>query len=134
MKKKRIGIYIVAVVVIILAGVGITMSSMFGNYRRQVEAIQITGVNLTEVPDGTYDGSCETLMVSADVRVTVKEHQIKEIELVRHNNGKGATAEVIPDKILEAQSLEVDLVSGATASSKVILKAIENALNRGIGN
>jgi uncharacterized protein with FMN-binding domain len=31
-------------------------------------------------------------------------------------------------KVQEAQSLQVDLVSGATSSSKVILKAIEDAL------
>ncbi|GAI95081.1 unnamed protein product, partial [marine sediment metagenome] len=32
-------------------------------------------------------------------------------------------------KVVEAQTLQVDAVSGATYSSKVILKAIENALN-----
>jgi uncharacterized protein with FMN-binding domain len=32
-------------------------------------------------------------------------------------------------KIIEAQSLEVDVVSGATGSSKAILKAVENALS-----
>jgi uncharacterized protein with FMN-binding domain len=31
--------------------------------------------------------------------------------------------------VVEAQTLEVDIVSGATYSSKVILKAIEAALN-----
>jgi len=31
--------------------------------------------------------------------------------------------------VVEAQTLEVDAISGATYSSKVILKAIENALN-----
>jgi len=64
----------------------------------------------------------------------VQDHQIKEIELVRHDHGQGSSAEVIPDRILEAQSLEVDIVSGATASSKVILKAVENALTLGAGS
>ncbi|MDZ7792809.1 MAG: FMN-binding protein [Spirochaetia bacterium] len=32
------------------------------------------------------------------------------------------------DAIVEAQSLEVDVISGATVSSKAILKAAENAL------
>ncbi len=40
-------------------------------------------------------------------------------------------AEKIPDKVLEEQSLQVDIVSGATFSSKVILKAVEDALNKG---
>lgn len=134
MKKGRIGMYILAVVIVIIAVAGIAMYSVVGNYRKQVEAIQITGVDLSEIPDGTYEGSCETLLVSADVKVIVKDHQITDIQLVRHDNGKGASAEVIPQKIIEAQSLEVDIISGATSSSKVILKAVESALTRGIAN
>ncbi len=61
--------------------------------------------------------------------MTVKNHQITEIELVKHKSGRGAPAEIIPSKVVEAQTLQVDAVSGATYSSKVILKAIENALN-----
>jgi uncharacterized protein with FMN-binding domain len=56
-------------------------------------------------------------------------HKIEYIELVKHKNGRGGPAEIIPIKVVEAQSLDVDIVSGATSSSKVILKAIENALN-----
>lgn len=41
-------------------------------------------------------------------------------------------AESIPQMVIEAQSLEVNVVSGATYSSKVILKAIENAFIEGI--
>lgn len=134
MKRKRIWVYVVAIAVIIIAAVGICILSVVGNYRRQVDAISISDVNLTDVPDGVYEGSCKTLLVSADVKVTVQDHQIKEIELVRHDHGQGSSAEVIPDRILEAQSLEVDIVSGATASSKVILKAVENALTLGAGS
>jgi uncharacterized protein with FMN-binding domain len=47
---------------------------------------------------------------------------------VKHVNGQGKPAEVITEKVIETQSLQVDVVSGATYSSKVILKAIENAL------
>ena len=41
---------------------------------------------------------------------------------------KGKPAKAIVPKIVDAQSLEVDAVAGATNSSKVIKKAIENAL------
>ena len=33
------------------------------------------------------------------------------------------------NNVIKNQSLDVDVVSGATVSSKAILKAIENALN-----
>ncbi|WP_313562885.1 FMN-binding protein [Ruminiclostridium cellobioparum] len=41
---------------------------------------------------------------------------------------RGAKAEAIVDKIISEQSVTVDVISGATNSSKVILKAVENAL------
>jgi uncharacterized protein with FMN-binding domain len=34
-------------------------------------------------------------------------------------------------KVVKAQSLQIDIVSGATVSSMVILKSIENALKLG---
>ncbi|MFO8059504.1 MAG: FMN-binding protein, partial [Bacillota bacterium] len=78
--------------------------------------------------DGTYDGSHEVFPVSVEVRVTVQDHRITRIELVKHTHGRGEAAEVIPDRVLEAQTLKVDAISGATYSSKAILKAIEDAL------
>lgn len=39
-------------------------------------------------------------------------------------------AKIINNHVVEKQTLDVDLVSGATVSSKVILKAIENALSK----
>jgi uncharacterized protein with FMN-binding domain len=47
---------------------------------------------------------------------------------LEHRNGQGEAAEVIPQMVVDAQSLQVDAISGATFSSKVILLAIEDAL------
>ena len=47
---------------------------------------------------------------------------------MEHVNGQGSGAERIPATVVEKQTLQIDMVSGATYSSKVILKAIENAL------
>jgi uncharacterized protein with FMN-binding domain len=84
---------------------------------------------LSKTNDGVYSGSYKVFPVVAEVKVTVKNHKISNIELVKHENGKGSSAEILPGKVVEAQSLDVDIISGATYSSKVILKAIENALN-----
>ncbi len=58
----------------------------------------------------------------------VRNHEIVEIIILKHNHGRGSDAEVVPDRVVASQSLRVDTVSGATFSSIVILKAIENAL------
>jgi len=47
--------------------------------------------------------------------------------IIEHFNGRGEKAEAIIPRVIEAQSLDVDVVSGATGSSKAILKAIEDA-------
>ena len=104
------------------------------NYKKMIKEISISEVDMTRVPDGTYEGHCDTLLVSVDLSVAVKDHKITEVELLEHKNGKGKPAEVITDKVIQAQSLLVDTVSGATSSSKVILKAIENALESSYKN
>ena len=89
----------------------------------------IQKVDLSKVEDGVYTGSYKAFPVTAEVEVTVSNHMITEIELKKHDNGQGAPAEVLPGKVVEAQTLQVDIVAGATYSSKAILKAIEAALN-----
>lgn len=53
------------------------------------------------------------------------------IKIIEHENGLGGKAEKIVDDVISRQSLEVDALSGATVSSKYIIKAIENALQSG---
>ncbi len=97
-----------------------------------LQSIKISDVDLATSRDGTYTGTFSAIPVEAEVKVTIKDHMIESIEIVRHVNGKGKGAEIIPSKVIEAQSLQVDTISGATYSSKVILKAIENALKESI--
>ena len=129
MKKKRI--VILAVVLVAIAAIAIGVSSMLSRVNANLEALkdmEVAKVDLNTVEDGVYSGSYSAFPVSAEVNVTVKDHKITEIDLIKHDNGQGTPAEVIPGRVVEAQSLQVDSVSGATYSSRVILKAIEDAL------
>jgi uncharacterized protein with FMN-binding domain len=90
--------------------------------------ITIEGINLSSAKDGTYEGVYETTLVKATVLVTVKSAQITDIEITRHECGKGKPAETIVKNVVDKQSTQVDTVSGATGSSLVILKAIEDAV------
>jgi uncharacterized protein with FMN-binding domain len=92
----------------------------------------INDVDLSQIPDGDYSGSFDLRIVAADVNVEVQNGRIESIEIVRHSHGRGAAGEAVTERVLQTQSLAVDAVSGATMSSKVILKAIENALT-GVG-
>lgn len=98
-------------------------------YKKTVNSIQLESVNLNNIQDGKYSGKFDAGVIEAEVEVTVNDHKIKDIELTKHKNERGKKAEAVIDEVIEKQTINVDTVSGATNSSKVILKAIENALN-----
>lgn len=100
------------------------------SYKNQVDNLIISNVDLSKRDDGIYNGSYGAIFVEAEVNVFVKDHKIINIELIKHRNGKWTSAEIITSKVIEEQKLKVDIISGATSSSKVILKSIENALNK----
>jgi uncharacterized protein with FMN-binding domain len=102
------------------------------NYQKAVKELKIGSIDLSKVSDGEYTGNCDVDYIYAKVIITVKDHKIDNINLSEHRNERGKIAEVIPDMVVKSQSTQIDTVSGATNSSKVILKAIENALASGI--
>lgn len=116
-------------IIILFGGVFLTKYlSDIKKYKEIVRGISISNIDLSKVKDGSYIGDFDAILVGAEVNVTVQNQKIVDIQLVKHKNEKGKNAEIIPDKVMQAQSLQVDAVSDATNSSKVILKAIENAL------
>jgi len=87
--------------------------------------------DLTLKTDGVYRGKYDVsgTPVKATLDVVVQNWRITSIQIVEHFCSPiGKKAEKIIDQIIEHQSLNVDVVTGATASSKAILKAVENAL------
>jgi len=95
------------------------------------KSVTATMPNLNSIPDGVYRGSYSMsgTPVKATVDVTVRSHRITAIEIVQHNSSaRGKNGEAIIDSIIQHQRLDVDVISGATGSSKTLLKAVENAL------
>lgn len=89
--------------------------------------------DLALIPDGRYAGSYDSSLVEATVAVEVAEGRMTRIDILKHDCSPiGKKAEKITDRVLSAQSLDVDAVSGATCSSLTLLKAMENALRTGI--
>lgn len=129
-KKKIIYRIIVIVLLIGLACLGIYLKQV-KDYKQAVENMTFKKINISDIADGTYVGECNVNIISAKVKVTVKSGKISNINLLEHKNERGKTAEKVIDKVLNKQKVDVDAVSGATNSSKVIKKAIENALIKG---
>jgi uncharacterized protein with FMN-binding domain len=69
--------------------------------------------------------------VKAQVKVSIEDQRISTIELIEHSTWKGKEAEaIIPDRIIQEQSTAVNAVSGATRSSRVIMNAVQNAVDK----
>ena len=126
-KRKRVLIIVIMALAVIAVGANRLMARLETDLKA-LESKPIAHIDLGTLEDGVYAGSFSLFPVSAQVDVTVKSHVITDIKLVKHTSGQGGAAEAIPGMVLEAQSLAVDSVSGATYSSRVILMAIENAL------
>lgn len=128
MKNKKIMGFVILGAAVIVVACGGGYLRKLNLYKQDVQAIQVQNVDLNTVADGEYFGDCDVDFVRARVRVVVKDHVIEELELLEHYNGRGASAETLPSKMLAEQRIDVDAVAGATSSSKVIQEAVYNAL------
>ncbi|MDE6365789.1 MAG: FMN-binding protein [Lachnospiraceae bacterium] len=117
---------------VLLFLIGLIFAAVYLNsvadYKMAVKEITFGNVDISDVPDGVYVGEYDVDFVYAKVEVTVQNGVITNIDILEHKNGRGSPAEVVVDRIVEEQKIEVDAVSGATNSSAVIKKAVENAL------
>ncbi|WP_304222406.1 FMN-binding protein [Gracilinema caldarium] len=100
------------------------------NFMEEFDNIEIVDPDLSKTADGTWIGAWNTTLVKVQVSVDTADHRISQITILRHDCGRGKPAEAIVDRVVEAQSLKVDAVSGATGSSRVILRAIQDALEK----
>ena len=129
--RKRKGLkalIIIAAIIVILAVAFLVAFRVFKNNLNSLSDVPVTDINTASIPDGIYEGSYKRSPIDVVVEVTIKDGKYDSIKLVKHDNGQGKAAEVIVNKVVEAQSLDIDAISGATYSSRVILLAIEDAL------
>lgn len=127
-KKRKILAACILLVVIIALVIGISIMMRYKNYQDQVKEMVFSDVDISSLADGVYTGEADVDVIYAKVEVTVENGTIVNIELLEHRHERGESAEAILDEIIKEQRLDVDAISSATNSSKVIRKAIENAL------
>jgi len=92
--------------------------------------LQNETINIKDIPNGTYNGHSELGPVIVDVQVTIKNGNIEKVEILNHQCGFGQKANQITDRIKNQNTYNVDAISGATVSSKVIMNAVNNALQQ----
>ncbi len=129
-KKKKLLIVFIIIAVIVISGIFIlkNLIDKLDEGLEELKGIEIENVNISSIPDGTYQGQYTQFPIDVVLSVTVEKGQMTDIQIEKHTNGKGKDAEKITEKVIARQTLQVDIITGATYSSIVILKAIEQAL------
>jgi len=91
----------------------------------------IQPIDLATVADGNFTGEAD-FGFRYVVRVSLEDHEIRNIEILENRQSLYARlAEGVVKKVLQAQSPNVDAVTGATTTSKALMRAVENALAKG---
>lgn len=124
MKLKKVYPIIITAVITLLIGFS------FVAFLLRPQPLTIGTVDLNTVADGEYIGFCQNKILFALVKVDIKDHEITDIEVLKHKPSYMEQAKQIAGEVLMGQSLEVDAISGATLTSDTVLKAIENALQK----
>ena len=128
LSRKRILFFTAILVFLVVMICTAAYLKSVADYQKEVKETTLSSIDISTVPDGVYIGEYDVDFVYAKVEVTVQDKAITKIEILEHKNGRGSPAEIVVDRIIEEQKIEVDAVSGATNSSTVIKKAVENAL------
>ncbi|KUO71031.1 MAG: hypothetical protein APF77_15145 [Clostridia bacterium BRH_c25] len=127
---KRTIVFVASAVLLITLGVYSFFIAPSNDELEAVRNMTIENINMEEINDGVYRGSFAYGSYTYEVEVNIKDHRIGKIDVISNRDTEHAKkAESVISRILEKQSLDVDVVSGATTTSKALLKAIENALN-----
>ena len=125
---KKIIKYFIILLTICVITLGTFLSYLFYDKNKTLET-PLYGINLSDVSDGTYQGSYTGGRWSNTVSVTIKSHAITNIEVVDSQVLiSQETLDKLISRLLEEQNTDIDTVSGATVDSKAFLSAVENAL------
>ena len=99
----------------------------------QIAAAERAAIRGPYATDGVFVGSAKGYGGQVKMQVTIKNGFIEAVEIVDASSEDKAwldMAVVLPDQIVEAQSTDIDTVSGATYTSVGILNGTTEALRK----
>ena len=82
------------------------------------------------IPDGSYRGSSLGYAGPLTVTVAVRNGRITDLKVKHKEKIHQNATEIIPRRIIEAQSLKVDAITGATVTCQAIVEASLQALRK----
>ena len=127
MKKTAIAI---AIFLGIIALVSTAMVLVLMRGMKDVLQEEIAEIDISTIEDGVYVGRYEHYRWTSKVEVVIASGQIVSISLIEdHQIPNDITSAILFQRVIDANALDVDMVTGGTVSSIAYLKAIEDALS-----
>lgn len=124
MKFKKTKIFLGVLLVIIVIGFFVMTRGI-----KEGKKLEINSVDISKLEDGTYIGKYSKDRWISEVEVSVRGKKIENIKTLSQPLTPDVGDE-LSKRIIEKQNVNVDVISGATVSSKAYLKSVENALNK----
>jgi uncharacterized protein with FMN-binding domain len=118
----------------LVLGVGLAFYVVWQNLALSaLRRLPVEDIPISRVANGTYRGEANVGGFLYALNVTVLDGKIASIDVVSNRNDPYATlADGTRRKVLEAQRVQVDMVTGASTTSKAFMLAIEDALRKGV--
>lgn len=126
-RKKGISLVIIVLFLVSLISGAVYLKNVM-DYKQAVKETTFDEINISDISDGVYTGEYDVDFIYAKVEVTVGNGKITGINILEHRQDRGEAGEAVINKIIGEQRIDVDTITGATNSSTVIKKAVENAL------
>ena len=134
-KKRSLKPILIGIIILVLtAGIVYAVMSTGGSKKTEKAKTETqnseTSTKDTELKDGEYEGTAKGYGGDITVKVTIKDGKISDIKVVSQNETPGyyENGVKVLDKIIKANSTEVDSIAGATVTSDALKLAVQRAL------
>jgi len=122
----------VALAVLIVALLGASFGVMTSIRYHSLRSMRISMPDIVTLEDGSYAGSATDGYFMYKVKVSVVAHRIISVEsLANRTSSYARLAEGVYPRVVRSQTVDVDAVTGATTTCRVLLEAIRSALVSG---
>lgn len=126
---------------VLLIGIASMLVLCLTNCRRlklehtEAKNLPLNDIYFNNLNDGTYIGYYEGGMYKwrvCTVEVLVNSGKVGNVEMLSSTDpgAENTSDSLLFDRLVKAQSFQIDVISGATLTSKAYLKAVEDALSK----
>ena len=138
--KRKMWILLIIVGLIVAGLIGGIMADAPG--RREINDLTFADINFKDLKNGSYIGEFKSTGAqfrNATVEATISEGKLSNVKILKGALDKEGKPQKLKDDrgiddffndVISSQTLQVDVISGATITCKAHLKALEDALEK----